>query len=293
MMTPPSNSSRIRERSPLIGAHVSIAGGLEHAPVRARKEGLETFQCFTRSPQGGPAPVLTPETLAAFRSALRETGIRRFVVHAPYYINLASSEPRIRHASRRIVREELERTSLLGGSFVMFHPGSHAGRSLEEGVAAARKGMEEVLAGYDGSAGLLVEISAGAGQVLGDTFQEIADIIVPVRHHPGFGGVCFDTCHAFASGYDFRTREGTERTLEAFDRTIGLPLLRVSHVQDSQTDVRGRKDRHEHIGMGYIGFEGLELLLNTSTFRSVDWILETESEGRASDVAALKRIRGR
>jgi deoxyribonuclease-4 len=222
---------------------------------------------------------------------MREAGLQRFVVHAPYYINLASPEARVRHASRRIIREELERTSLLGGSFVMFHPGSHAGRSPEEGVAAARKGMEEILEDYRGSAELLVEIAAGAGQVLGDTFEEVAGIIAPVRGQSGFGGVCFDTCHAFASGYDFRTVAGTERMLEEFDRHIGLELLRVSHVQDSKTDLGGRKDRHEHIGNGFIGSEGLRMLLGTATFRGIDWILETESEGRSEDVATLKRMR--
>jgi deoxyribonuclease-4 len=287
-----SISSGSADRSPLIGAHVSIAGGIVNAPFRARDEGLETFQCFTRSPQGGPAPELTPELVESFRKNMRDAGMRRFVIHAPYYINLASPETRIRHASRRIIREELECSSLLGASFVMFHPGSHSGRNLEESLAAAQKGMVEILEDYTGSAKLLVEISAGAGQVLGDRFEEVASIVDPVRKHPGFGGICFDTCHAFASGYDFRTSADAERMLGEFDRIVGLDLLRVSHVQDSKTELGGRRDRHEHIGNGFIGRDGLGALLDTPTFRGIDWILETEPERRADDVRILRAIRG-
>jgi deoxyribonuclease-4 len=286
-----SKSSGADDGSPLIGAHVSIAGSIANAPLNARREGLETFQCFTRSPQGGPAPELTAEVIGQFRKNMETAGLRRFVVHAPYYINLASPHARIRHASRRIIREELERSSLLGASFVMFHPGSHAGRSLEEGLASARKGMGEILDGYAGTAKLLVEISAGAGQVLGDTFEEVAAIIRPVLGHPGFGGVCFDTCHAYASGYDFRTPADAQRMLDAFDRQIGLELLRVSHVQDSKTDLNGRRDRHEHIGKGFIGVDGLKALLATAPFRGIDWILETETDGRDEDVRMLRSLR--
>ncbi|MCC6934388.1 MAG: deoxyribonuclease IV [Candidatus Yanofskybacteria bacterium] len=274
-----------------IGAHVSIAGGIVNAPIRALQEDCETFQCFTRSPQGGPAPQLTDEVIAEFKKNMRHAGFGRFVIHAPYYINLASPNPATRHASRRIIREELERGSLLGAQFVMFHPGSHTGRALEEGIEAVQKGLEDILRDYTGSCELLVEISAGAGQVLGDTFQENADMIRPAIEVQGFGGICFDTCHAFASGYDFRTPDGAARVLEEFDRTIGLKRLRLSHVNDSKTDLGGHKDRHDHIGNGFIGTTGLANILTTPEFSRIDWILETESEGRDRDIAALKHIR--
>ncbi|MCC6404993.1 MAG: deoxyribonuclease IV [Candidatus Yanofskybacteria bacterium] len=274
-----------------IGAHVSIAGGIFHAPTRARDGGCETFQCFSRSPQGGPAPALTDEVVSQFKRNMEESSIDRFVIHAPYYINLASPNAPVRHASRRIIREELERGSTLGASFVMFHPGSHTGRPLEEGVAAVQKGLEEILRGYTGSCELLVEISAGAGQVLGDTFQENADMIRPVLDATGFGGVCFDTCHAFASGYDFRTTTGVAAVLREFDATIGLKHLRLTHVNDSKTDLGGHKDRHEHIGKGFIDTEGIASILQTPAFARIDWILETESEGQDKDIAALRAIR--
>lgn len=277
---------------PNIGAHVSIAGGIHHAPRRAKEEHLETFQCFTRSPQGGAAPSLSKEVCSSFKTAMKKEGMQSFVIHAPYYINLASPQPRIRHASRRIIREELERGSLLDASYVMFHPGSHKDRSLDEGIAVVQKGLLEILNDYTGSTKLLLEISAGAGDVLGDTFEENAAMIEPVTAAPGFGGICFDTCHAFASGYDFRTPELASALLEEFDRAIGLSWLTLSHVQDSKADLGGKKDRHEHIGRGHIGRDSLAALLNTPPFRAIDWILETPSDGRGDDVAILKEIRG-
>ncbi len=274
-----------------IGAHVSIAGGIVNAPGRAHEEGLETFQCFTRSPQGGPAPTLTDDLIHAFKREMKAVGMDSFVIHAPYYINLSSPEPRIRHASRKVIREELERGTVLGAQYVMFHPGSHRGLSLDEGVAAVQKGLREILAGYTGTTQLLIEVSAGTGEVLGDTFEENARMMDPVVAISGFGGICFDTCHVFASGYDFRTPEKAQDVLREFDRVIGLTWLRLAHVQDSKVDLGGRRDRHEHIGRGFIGTEGLHALLDTSPFRTIDWILETESDGRREDAEILRRIR--
>jgi len=276
---------------PLIGAHVSIAGGIDQAPIRAAAEGLETFQCFSRSPQGGPAAVLTPALVDSFKLAMKEARIATFVIHAPYYINTASTEARILKSSILILREELERGSTLGASYVMYHPGSHMGRTREEGVADARTSLNEILKGYTGSCELLVEISAGAGDVLGDTFEEVGQIIKDAKNAPGFGGVCFDTCHAFASGYDFTSPQKAKDVLDTFDKTIGLSWLKLSHINDSKTPLGGHKDRHEHIGKGHIGQQGLAALLKTPQFRAINWILETESEGRAGDVSALQEIR--
>lgn len=276
-----------------IGAHVSIAGGIQNAPIRAAEEACETFQCFTRSPQGGPAPALTGEVVDAFKKAMKTANIGHFYIHAPYYINLASLDNRIRHSSIRIIRDELERGTVLGGGFVMFHPGSYKDQTMEEALGTVREGMERILDGYTGTCQLLIEISAGAGNVLGDTFEEVAAMMQTVTEHAGFGGVCFDTCHAFASGYDYRTVTGARKVLDEFDRTIGLKWLRMSHVQDSKTDLGGKRDRHEHIGGGYVGRDGLTALLTTPEFSTIDWILETEMEGRKRDISALKEIRSK
>jgi len=274
-----------------IGVHVSIAGGVVHAPLRAFEEGCETFQCFTRSPQGGPAPELTDEVVAQFKSNMRAVGIDRFYIHAPYYINLASLVGSIRHSSIAVIREELERGSRLGASSVMFHPGSYTDQTLEEATATVQEGLGRILDGYTGSCKLLIEISAGSGNVLGDTFAEVAAMMKKVTGSPGFGGVCFDTCHAFASGYDFRTPEKAAEVLREFDATIGLQWLKMSHINESKTELGGRRERHEHIGKGYIGTEGLAELLRTASFSGIDWILETQSEGRQADISALRTIR--
>jgi deoxyribonuclease-4 len=277
--------------TPRIGAHVSIAGGIINAPKRAHDLGCETFQCFTRSPQGGPAPELTPSIIANFKSEMAVLGMETFYIHTPYYINLASLEPRIRHSSIKVLREELERGSMLGAGYVMTHLGSHAGQTLEEGTAKVIKSVNEILEDYTGTTKLLLEIAAGSGNIIGDTFEEMATILKEVKTSSGFGGICFDTCHAFASGYDFRTPDSARKILDSFDKIIGLEWLKLSHINDSKFDLNGKRDRHEHIGDGFIGQNGISAILNTPEFRQIDWLLETEDSGRKKDIEILKAIR--
>lgn len=281
----------MRSDSPRIGAHVSIAGGVQNAPLRAQEEGCETFQCFTRSPQGGPAPELTDELIRTFKENMATTDMDRFYIHAPYYINVASPDGRIRHGSIRVIREELERGSQLGARFVMFHPGSYRDQTLEEATRKVQDGLVEILDGYAGSCKLLIEISAGTGNILGDTFQEVADMLSSVKQSSGFGGVCFDTCHAFASGYDFRTPDTAASILREFDATVGLKWLKLAHVNDSKVALGERRDRHEHLGRGAIGVDGIAALLHTPEFAHIDWLLETESEGRLEDMRILRELR--
>lgn len=261
------------------------------APKRAADLGCETFQCFTRSPQGGPAPALTQSLIDNFKSQMRECNMETFYIHTPYYINFASLEPRVRHGSVKVVREELERGSMLGARYVMTHLGSHTGQTLEEGIAKVADAVKQILNGYGGTTGLLLEISAGTGNIIGDTFEEVAGILKDVKDLHGFGGICFDTCHAFASGYDFRTPEKAQVMLAEFDKKIGLEYLKLAHVNDSMVDLGGKRDRHEHIGDGFIGAEGIASLLKTSPFQKIDWLLETEDSKREEDIRMLKQIR--
>ncbi len=273
----------------LLGCHVSTAGGIMNAPLNAAKVGAEAFQCFSRSPQGGPAPALTEESLAAFFANCKDNNMKEWVLHAPYYINFASAEGRTRGNSIRIIREELERGTLLHAKYVMFHPGSAKDGDRGEGLAHVVDGLKKVLDGYDGTTQLLVEISAGAGQVIGDTFEEVAAILDGVGH-PEMG-VCFDTAHAFASGYDLRDAEHVKETFKKFDKIIGLERLKMSHCNDSKIELGGRKDRHEHIGKGFIGRAGFEALLHEPKIAHLNWFLETEPEGVVEDLAILKEIR--
>lgn len=281
------------ERSFPVGCHVSIAGGVFNAPGNAAALGCETFQVFSRSPQGGPAPELTPEVLERFAAAMREHGFGTFVIHCPYYINFGSEKRRTYHGSVSVVRQELERGSLLGASYVMFHPGSGNGLGRKAAVAQAREGLLEVLDGYSGTTQLLVEIAAGAGEVLGDRFEEVAELMDPVKGHPGFGGVCFDSQHAYASGYDLRTPAAVAETFGKFDRTVGLKWLKVSHINDSKVPLGSRKDRHEHIGDGEIGEAGFSALVAFWRAKGLELplILETEHGKVEADIKSLKRLR--
>lgn len=276
------------------------------APQRAKDLGCETFQCFTRSPQGGPAPVLTQSLVANFKSQMAECGLETFYIHTPYYINFVSLNPRIRHGSIKVVREELERGSALGARYVMTHLGSHTGQTPEDGIAKVADAIIQALDGYQGTTKLLLEIAAGTGNIIGDRFEELGKIIKRLDFQDptfeklprsdlglfGFGGICFDTCHAFASGYDFRTTEGVGNVLEEFEKKIGLEYLKLAHVNDSKVDLGGKRDRHEHVGDGFIGRDGLANILNTPEFRNIDWLLETEDSKRETDIKILKEIRG-
>lgn len=272
-----------------IGAHVSIAGGMFNAPLTAAKWGCEVFQMFSRSPQGGPPPKLTDELLEQFFAACTAGGFKEWVIHAPYYINLGNPEERIRNNSIRIIREELERATILQAKYVMFHVGSTKGATREQGLAWAVEGLKAILKGYTGSAQLLIEISAGAGEVIGDTFEEIAEMIE--KAGPKTIGVCFDTQHAFASGYDLRTPKNIEVTFKKFDQTIGLERLKISHCNDSKIPFNGHKDRHEHLGKGEIGEKGFKALINSPLLNHVNWYIETEYDFIEDDIKLMKKLR--
>ncbi len=272
------------------GMHVSAAGGLWNAPVNAKALGCETYQMFSRSPQGGPAPKLTKELVAQFRAANEAGDFDAFVIHAPYFINFASSQPRIRHGSASIVREELDRGSLLGAAYLMFHPGSAKDMGEEEAEKAVIDGLNTVLDGYKGTTRLLIEISAGAGMIIGDNFEEIARILKKLKSKKV--GVCFDTQHAFASGYDLRTKEAVYATIKNLDDAIGLERVFMSHCNDSMVPLGGKKDRHEHLGEGEIGLEGFKAIVNHPKLKHWLLILETPWDGKEKkDLALLKKFR--
>ncbi len=276
------------------GAHVSIAGGVENAPERAAAIGAECFQIFSRSPQGGPAPKLLPDQIEQFKTSCKKNKISEWVVHAPYYINLASGKVALRKNSVRILKEELSRASMLGASYIMFHPGSAREVGREVGIASVIECCRSILDGYTGSAELLLEISAGAGEVIGDTFEEIAEILDGTDSDKSLSqkmNVCFDTQHAFGSGYDLHTPEAVEKTISDFDKIIGIKRLKMSHCNDSKIELGGHKDRHEHLGDGFIGKPGFKALVHHPKLAHINWYCETEPEKIAADIALLKKIR--
>ncbi len=276
------------------GAHVSASGGVWNAPKNAAVLGCEALQMFTRPPQGGKPPAIDKDVAKKFKMAMQEHGIAEAYIHTPYFINLASAETRIRHGSIQVIREELERGSALGCRAVMFHPGSAKDVGQDKGIELVIDGLNEILDGYKGSCQLLIEISAGAGAVMGDSFDEIATFLDGARRGDEIG-VCFDTQHAFASGYDLRTKEALEATFQEFDKTVGLKRLVMSHCNDSKVELGAHKDRHEHLGEGHIGLEAFKALVEHPKLGHLDLILETPFEpndaGVRKDLETLKNFR--
>ncbi len=275
----------------LVGAHVSAAGGVVNAPERGAKIECEVIQIFTRPPMGGSGKKLGDEDAKAYAEACAEHGIQNTYIHAPYYINLASGKDKVRGNSARIIREELERGSIIGARGMMFHPGSAKDVGEEEGLKLVVETINKAMAGYKGSCKLLIEISAGAGAVMGDTFEEVAAMLKGVKRGSELG-VCFDTQHAFASGYDLRTKKAVDETVELFDKVIGLDRLMLSHFNDSKVELDGHKDRHEHIGDGHIGLNGLKAFVQHPKLQHIDLILETPHDDKIeTDMALLKKFR--
>lgn len=270
-----------------IGCHVSIAGGIQNAPERAQDLGCEAMQIFTRPPQGGKAPILNSEIISEFKSSVISHQLSSVVVHTPYYINFVSQNNRVRYGSVSVVREELERASLIGAKYVMTHLGS-AGELLEkEATEKTAEMLKKTLEEYNGSAELLIENSAGAGKIIGATFSQIAEIIQKTNH-PKLVGICLDTQHSFASGYDWRD---FENTIKKIDQEIGIEKIKLIHANDSQTDLASHKDRHDHIGQGKIGLEAFQKITTFANEKNIDMILETEHDKVQEDIKLLKSLR--
>ncbi len=274
-----------------IGSHVSIAGGIWNAPGNAHKVGCEVFQVFSRSPHGGPIKPITEEVVEKFQIEMKKYKLDTFYIHTPYFINLSSAKNNIYYGSISVIRQELDRGSLLGCKAIMTHLGSFGEMTDEEGLEKVAKAISKVMEGYEGSTQLLLEISAGAGRVVGDTFEEIAAILENKLVSKYDIGVCFDTCHAFASGYDLRTKKDVDATMKQFDKVIGLEKLVMIHANDSLADIGNHLDRHQHIGEGKIGLGGFKALVNHKTLSKLDWILETPKDDPKDDPRNIKLLK--
>jgi deoxyribonuclease IV len=278
-----------------IGCHVSAAGGVYNAPKNAHELGCETFQIFTRPPQGGKPSELTKDIIGQFASEMEKYDFGEFVVHCPYFVNFGSAEPRIYHGSISVVGEELKRANLLKAKFVMTHLGSAKALGHEKAFKQAKTGLREILEKYEGTTQFLLEIAAGAGEIIGGSFEQLAELMEPLVKFKTFGGVCFDTQHAFASGYDLRDLDAVTDSFKQFDKHIGLKWLQMSHINDSKIELGGRKDRHEHIGDGKIGEKGFGSLLVylKSKLKVVFFplIFETEHDKVKEDIKILKSLR--
>ncbi len=284
-----------------IGCHISIAGGIFEAPKRAHDLGCECMQIFTRSPQGGKASELTPELIQEFKLKAKSYNLKATYIHTPYYINFASGNNRIRYGSVSVVRDELERGNLIGAKYVMTHLGTAKDLGQKEALKTTIEMLKKTLEGYNGKTKLLLENSAGAGEIIGDDLSELAEIINGVRTglkpvpSDAIAGICLDTQHSFASGYDWRdfnVRTGRDLSLlEKIDQEIGLENIKLIHANDSLTECNSRKDRHAHIGEGLIGSNAFKNIIAFAKENEIDMILETQHDRVADDIKILKQFR--
>jgi len=274
---------------PLLGAHVSTAGGIEHAPARGRAIGATAIQVFTKTPNRWREPTLSRARVTAFRRAARSAGLA-VVAHDSYLINLASPDDTLRRRSRASFVAELERCRALGIRYVVSHPGNF----MDDRAAGLRRNAAayaDALARVPGPV-ILVETTAGAGTALGARFDELAElrsrIPPPLRRRVGF---CADTCHLFAAGYDLRN--AWHDVWDAWDRTIGRRHLRCIHLNDARDPLGSRRDRHALIGEGTLGPAPFRNLMRDSRFRSVIKIIETPkgTDPDATDRRMLRRLR--
>lgn len=271
----------------LIGCHVSIQGGIKNSPQRAYELGCEAMQIFSRPPQGGKAPTLTNEICDEFKILNLKFKIKETYIHAPYYINFASGNNRIRYGSVSVIRDELERGTLLGAKYVMTHLGTAKELGLKESIKKTAEMLKKILDGYQGKTKLLLENSAGSGEIIGDKLEELGEIIKSVNNS-NIAGICLDTQHSFASGYDWRE---PEKTIEKIDRELGIEKIKLIHSNDSKSEMDSKKDRHEHIGQGKIGMEAFQQIVNFAKEKDIDMICETEWPEVKNDVEVLKELR--
>ena len=273
--------ARVRHR---LGAHMSIGGGLDRAIDRAHSVDATALQVFVKSARQWSSKPLARPDVDSFRRAVAASGLGPFTLaHASYLINLASPDETLWQRSILALKDEVERCEDLGILYLVLHPGSHCGSGEDEGLERIVGGLDRVFAPSgekatpdcsSGSTRILLETTAGQGATLGHRFEHLAFILDRTRAGEQLG-VCFDTCHSLAAGYEFRDRRSYAATFSEFECTIGLSRLLAFHLNDSKHPLGSHKDRHEHIGQGEVGLEAFRLILNDRRFRSLPMVLET------------------
>lgn len=269
-----------------IGCHLSSAKGYEAMGKTALSIKANTFQFFTRNPRGTRAKAIDEEDMKKFLALARKEEIGPLVAHAPYILNLASSDGHLRELARETMADDLRRLEYLPGNYYNFHPGCHVGQGREIGIAWIAQGLNGMLK-PEQTTTVLLETMAGKGTEIGGRFEDLREILERVEL-PSHVGVCLDTCHVWDGGYDIAG--DLEGVLAEFDRVIGLSRLKVIHLNDSKNPLGARKDRHAKIGEGYIGEKALARLVAHPVLRRLPFCLETpnELEGYAQEIAKMR-----
>ena len=273
---------------PLLGLHVSIAGSLELAFERAEEVGANTFQIFTRNPNQWKFKPIPAETVAAFKEK-RGSKFKRIVDHMPYLPNLASPDRSTMKISRFTLTEELKRCDELGIDYLVAHQGSHLGKGTAAGVANVAGACREAIDASEGEATVLLENMAGQKNCVGARFEELRMILDKVGKERV--GVCLDSCHAFAAGFDLASKGAVEQSMGLFEEVVGFDRLKVLHLNDSKGPLGGNLDRHEHIGMGNIGPKGFKEFLHYKGVSSLPLLMETPQDNKRSDREELAYVR--
>lgn len=259
----------------LLGAHVPTAGGLALAPPRGRAIAAEAIQVFTRNQVQWKARPVAEEEAEGFRAAVRASGLKAVLAHGSYLVNLASPDAAALERSRGAFLQEMERCHALGIPYLVFHPGAHLGAGEEAGLATVARSLDLVLERGEALAVMpLLEVTAGQGSAVGYRFEHLALIFERVRH-PERLGVCLDTCHLLAAGYDIASARGCQQTLRALEAVIGIGKVKAFHLNDAKQGLGSRLDRHAPIGRGFIGRAGFRRLLADPRFRGLPAVLET------------------
>jgi len=264
-----------------IGFHVSIAGGIQNSVSSAANIGCSAFQIFTRNPHGWVAKDLVDNDIDSFKSNLKKSRIQTnsIAVHMPYLPNLSGPDSESYKKSKATLTDELIRCSRLGIEYLVIHLGSHLGQGKDNGTKQLIRSCEEAIDKYKSTqkkklnVTILLENSAGQKNSIGSTLEELAVILEKLPRN-GYG-MCLDTCHAFASGYDLKTADACNKFIDKFDKILGLNVLKFIHLNDSKGDIGSHLDRHEHIGLGKIGIHGLKSILNTKSLKDLPVIMET------------------
>jgi len=274
-----------------IGMHMRTGRGLDKAVEMIKALQLQAVQIFTDNPSAWRSAPVDPKATAAFKAALEEMGVRPAMSHAMYLINLASPNPTFQKKSREALKAELERAEAYGLQYVVTHVGSHMGAGAQAGIDRVVAQLDQVLSTAGGSATCLLETSAGGGAYVGAKFDDLAQILSRLPQHAERLGVCFDTAHAYASGYDVAGTEGMTKTLAQLTAIIPAQRIRACHCNDTTVTLGGKADRHVNIGQGNVGLEGFKALLHFDPLAHCGFVLETPGEEMLAGLENLNTLR--
>jgi deoxyribonuclease-4 len=274
-----------------IGMHMRTGRGLDKAVEMIKALQLQAVQIFTGNPSAWRSAPVDPKATALFKEALVELDVRPAMSHAMYLINLASPNPNFQKKSREALKAELERAEAYGLQYVVTHVGSHMGDGAQAGIDRVVSQLDQVLSTASGSATCLLETSAGGGAYVGAKFDDLAQILSRLAQHAQRLGVCFDTAHAYASGYDVGGAEGMTKTLEQLTAIVPAERIRACHCNDTTVTLGGKADRHVNIGQGKVGLEGFKALLHFDPLAHCAFVLETPGEEMLEGLENLNALR--